>query len=243
MVDSQIQDRLQANWLHVCDDVRRAAEASGREPGEIQIIGVSKYVDVPTTLALAQAGCLALGESRPQQLWQKAEAIHWQDPRRETPLRWHLIGHLQRNKIRRVLRHVPIIHSVDSRRVIEAIAEEAVAQGLQIDVLLEANISGEPAKTGLPPEELAELCADLPAAGIHVIGLMAMAGWKTDPNQARRQFARTRELRDNLVLQTGLALPELSMGMSGDFPQAIAEGATMVRIGSRLFEGIDRPTP
>lgn len=150
-----------------------------------------------------------------------------------------MIGHLQRNKIRRTLRCDPVVHSVDSQRVLEAIADEAVLRDYQADVLLEVNISGDQAKTGFAPEGLGRVLANLPSSGVRVLGLMAMAGWGTDPDDARRQFAKTRQLRDELASVTGCELPELSMGMSGDFVAAIAEGATMVRIGSRLFEGVD----
>ena len=102
----------------------------------------------------------------------------------------------------------------------------------------EINVSGDQAKTGLAPEQLPQLLDLLPLDGVQVDGLMAMAGWGTDPEEARRQFAETRLLRDRMTAETGVPLPELSMGMSADFPQAIAEGATIGRIGSRLFEGV-----
>ena len=180
-----------------------------------------------------EAGCTNLGESRPQSLWQKAESLSL-DP----AVRWHLIGHLQRNKVRRTTRHQPIIHSIDSERLLAAVAEEATAQNRVLSVLLEVNISGDEAKTGIAASELAGILERSSLPGVRVVGLMAMAGWGTDSNDARRQFEQTRELRDRLQQTTGHALPELSMGMSGDFREAIAAGATMVRIGSRLFEGV-----
>lgn len=246
------------NWKRVTDEVARAAVAAGRDPSEIQIIGVSKYVDAETTAALADAGCRQLGENRPQQLWDKAES-----PSLAGRVRWHLIGHLQTNKVRRTLRYRPLIHSVDSERLLRAIDHEAVAGGFVADVLIEANVSGDAAKTGLAAsavEELLEKCLAwraerdassagerVPPAGestspggVNLRGLMAMAGWGTAGDDARRQFARTRGLRDRLRSTLGVELPELSMGMSGDFAEAIAEGATMVRIGSRLFDGVPR---
>jgi uncharacterized pyridoxal phosphate-containing UPF0001 family protein len=110
-----------------------------------------------------------------------------------------------------------------------------------VSVLLEVNISGDQEKTGLDPDELLAVLQRLPPVGVNVEGLMAMAGWGTEAAEARRQFAQTRQLRDELVRQSGIALPHLSMGMSGDFAEAIAEGATMVRIGSRLFRGLPKP--
>ncbi len=234
MIDSASRDRLQENWQRVVSEVRQAAEANGRDGEEIKIVGVSKYVDAETTEALFQAGCRDLGESRPQQLWQKAESLSL-EPR----VQWHLIGHLQRNKIRRTLQSRPVIHSVDSVRLLQAIAAESVAQNDETHVLLEVNISGDRAKTGFDPNELDDVLSNLPEKGIQVDGLMAMAGWGTDAADARRQFAQTRLLRDRLQQHSNIALEHLSMGMSGDFAEAIAEGATMVRIGSRLYEGID----
>jgi hypothetical protein len=233
MNEPTILPHVQQNWQRVVAEVSDAAQRCGRDPDSIRIIGVSKYVDTETTAALVEAGCRQLGESRPQSLWQKAEALA-----DHAGIGWHLIGHLQRNKVRRVIRHRPLIHSVDSDRLLRAIAEESLLQAIQSDVLLEVNISGEETKTGLPPAELARLLERGPVAGVRVLGLMAMAGWGTDPELARQQFERTRQLRDELERRCGVKLPELSMGMSGDFAEAIASGATMVRIGSRLFEGL-----
>jgi len=233
MTDAATLKRLKQNWECVQNDVQAAARQSGRDPSSVKIIGVSKYVASETTRALIQAGCHDLGESRPQVLWQKAEALSL-----DHDVRWHLIGHLQRNKIRRVLRESPIIHSVDSQRLLAALAAESVAQNQQTSVLLEVNISGDDAKTGFAVDDMAGVIDELPSEGVRVEGLMAMAGWGTDPEDARRQFAMLRELRDKLVQNSELPLNELSMGMSGDFREAIAEGATMVRIGSHLFEGV-----
>jgi pyridoxal phosphate enzyme (YggS family) len=233
MADPATLQRLKQNWESVQNDVHEATRRSGRDPSSVTIIGVSKYVGSETTAALIQAGCHDLGESRPQVLWQKAESLSLNHD-----LRWHLIGHLQRNKIRRLLREQPIIHSVDSQRLLAALATESVAQNQQVSVLLEVNISGDDAKTGFAIDDMVSVIDQIPTAGVRVEGLMAMAGWGTDPQEARRQFARLRELREQLTTEPGLPLRELSMGMSGDFREAIAEGATMVRIGSRLFEGV-----
>jgi pyridoxal phosphate enzyme (YggS family) len=232
MNDLAIEQRILQNWQRVQSEVRDAAIRCGRSAEAIQIVGVSKYVDTETTRMLIRAGCRCLGESRPQTLWQKAEAIG------EAGVAWHLIGHLQRNKVRRLLKCDPFIESVDSERLIHTIAEKSIELACQTRVLLEVNISGDQAKTGLAPDQLGGLLTSLPEQGIRVEGLMAMAGWGTDPDEARRQFAEARKLRDRLEGETGIQLPQLSMGMSGDFPQAIAEGATIVRIGSRIFEGV-----
>jgi len=233
MIEQQKQQRLSENWQAVQQKVREVAINSGRAEDSVQIIGVSKYVDAETTLALVKAGCRQLGESRPQLMWQKTEELTF-----DQPVTWHMIGHLQRNKVRRLLRSKPLIHSVDSQRILAAIAEHASTQGLIVDVLLEVNVSADEGKTGFLPESLEAVLDSLPAAGVRVKGLMAMAGWGTSRDAARTHFDKTRELRDRLSQSSGQALPELSMGMSGDFPEAIRAGATMVRIGSILFEGL-----
>ncbi|TWU08548.1 YggS family pyridoxal phosphate-dependent enzyme [Stieleria varia] len=233
------REQISQNWIEVRQSVHDAAKAVGRDPATVEIIGVTKYVDAETTAILADAGCHSLGENRPQMLWQKAETLN---ERKE--IRWHLIGHLQRNKIRRLIPHVTMIHSIDSERLMTAIQTETADQVRSIDVLLEVNVSGEANKTGMQPAELRRLLraycenATQQPACVSIQGLMAMAGWETDSQQARRQFALARQLRDELADEFSLNLPHLSMGMSGDYAAAIAEGATMVRIGSALFAGI-----
>ena len=233
MEDLNILERIQDNWSVVRDEVAAATAASGRTPDEVTVIGVTKYVDAAYTAMLIQAGCVDLGENRPQVLWSKAES-----PGFPSNLRWHMIGHLQTNKVRRLLRYQPLIHSVDSERLLGVIAKESVAREVKTRVLLEVNISGDAEKTGMSATQLEELMQQPIPEGVEVVGLMAMAGLAADSGQIQRQFDAVRELRDHLVTASGLALPELSMGMSGDFQQAIRAGATMVRIGSRLFEGL-----
>jgi pyridoxal phosphate enzyme (YggS family) len=196
----------------------------------------TKYVTTDLAAAVVTAGCCDLGESRPQELWTKAAALP------NPAIRWHLIGHLQRNKIRRTLPLVSLIHSVDSQRLLAAINEEAKLAGRIAPVLLEVNISGDAAKTGLAPTELEPLVAEAAALEyVEVRGLMGMASLEGDDAAARQDFIHLRTLRDRLArnLPPQLALDELSMGMSGDFEIAIAEGATIVRLGSLLFEGVE----
>ena len=234
MIDDQTRNRLSDNWGNVKSEVCEAADKCGRDPDSVTIIGVSKYVDVELTQALFDCGCTNLGESRPQVLWQKA--VQFSD---RPAASWHLIGHLQRNKIRRTIPLSSLlVHSVDSNRTLDAIAQESIRQSLTTSVLLEVNISGDDSKTGMTPESLRQIVGQLPVGGVNTAGLMAMAGWGTDPNVARKQFDQLRQLRDDIVKEFDVQLAELSMGMSGDFAEAIAAGATMVRIGSRLFEGI-----
>lgn len=250
---NSLNDLVSRNWQTVVGEVAEAALRYGRTPAEVLIVGVTKYVDFATTRALVRAGCSNLGESRPQSLWEKGAAFQAEavspgslsgaDASEE--LHWHLIGHLQRNKVRRTIPWVSLLHSLDSLRLAEAISEEAVSKGFCIRCLLEVNISGEAAKGGFVPEEtlsVVDAVANLP--GIEVCGLMGMAAMQSDTgsesSEVRKQFASLRTLRDTLVargLPERVTLNELSMGMSGDFVEAIAEGSTMVRIGSRLFDG------
>ncbi len=223
------------NVARIRERIARAAQRSGRATELITLVAVTKYVSAEIIRPLVAADCLELGESRPQQLWEKAAALA------DLPIRWHLIGHLQRNKVRRTLPLAALIHSVDSRRLIAAIDKEANGKG-PIPILLEVNVSGESAKHGLSPEQIEPLLADLPNyANVSVRGLMCMAGLEGGPEEARRDFAVLRRLRDYLrpSCPPGVTLDELSMGMSGDFEEAIEEGATIVRIGSALFEGVD----
>ena len=182
---------------------------------------------------LAELGVRDLGESRPQELWRKAAAL--------PAVRWHLIGHLQRNKIERTLPLVHCIHSVDSLRLLAALEEEAARTGRTVDVLLEVNASREANKQGFAPEDLPGLAPALAALKrVRVTGLMTMAAYEEDPERCRPTFVLLRELRDRLRTAVGSAQPltELSMGMTNDFEVAVEEGATLVRIGTALFEGL-----
>jgi pyridoxal phosphate enzyme (YggS family) len=226
---------LAENLHAVRDRVAHAAAASGRRASDVKLIGVTKYAGPEVARLLVDAGLTDLGESRPQELWRKAEALAGEN------IRWHLIGHLQRNKVRRTLPLTALIHSGDSLRLLAALNEEAAAFTEPCDVLLEVNISGDHSKHGFGPAELAPLLSTIAAlSNLRVRGLMGMASLEGNPDDARRQFASLRELRDELgkSCPPQIELAELSMGMSGDFEQAIAEGATMVRVGSALLEGV-----
>jgi pyridoxal phosphate enzyme (YggS family) len=228
--------RVAVNLESVRGRIAAAAARSGRTADAISLVVATKYVTTDLAAAVITAGCRDLGESRPQELWAKAAALP--DP----AIRWHLIGHLQRNKIRRTLPVVSLIHSIDSQRLLAAINEEAKLAGRIVPVLLEVNVSGDAAKTGLAPEELEPLVAEASALEyVEVRGLMGMAGLEGDDAAVRQDFIQLRTLRDRLArnLPPQFTLDELSMGMSGDFEIAIEEGATIVRLGSLLFEGVE----
>ena len=219
------------NVVRVRQRIADAARRSGRSADDVTLVAVTKYVSADVASLLVEAGCLDFGESRPQSLWEKAAQLA------DRPIRWHLIGHLQRNKIHRTLPLVTMLHSVDSPRLLTAIDEERLPP---IPALLEVHISGEPSKHGFAPEEIEPILATAAAYGnVSVRGLMGMASLEGGVAAARREFAALRELRDRLRRNCppGVTLDELSMGMSGDFEVAIEEGATIVRIGSALFEG------
>ncbi|MEI6240818.1 MAG: YggS family pyridoxal phosphate-dependent enzyme [Planctomycetia bacterium] len=232
--------RLRDNLAAVRERMAEACRGAGRQPGDVTLVGVTKYVSADWAARLVEAGCHDLAESRPQSLWSKADALAALAP---AP-RWHLVGHLQRNKVRRTMPIMALLHSLDSRRLLEALDDEARISGRSCDALVEVNLAGDPERTGLREEDVAPL---LEAAATHphvrVRGLMGMASVPEGPeasSTARRQFARLRELRDRLrtTAPPTVSLDELSMGMSEDFVEAILEGATLVRVGSALWDGV-----
>lgn len=224
--------RIQENLQRVQERIAAAALRAGRKADEVTLVAVTKYVDVQDAACLLAAGCRDLGESRPQELWRKAEALT--DPR----LRWHLIGHLQRNKLARTLPLVTHIHSVDSERLLRAIDETARTLDRDVSCFLEVNIAREPQKHGFTSDQIAPLVPLLgQLARTRVVGLMAMARQADDPEQARDDFRALRFLQQDLQ-QRFPGRPyfaELSMGMSGDYEIAIEEGSHYVRVGSALF--------
>lgn len=178
---------------------------------------------------LAEAGFDVFGESRVQEARQKI-------PLCPGGLTWHMIGHIQRNKARDVVRLFSVVHSVDSVRLLEALDAAAAAEGKTLPVFLEVNVSGEGSKFGLPPAEMpAVLERSATLMNLDVAGLMTIPPFTPDPEDARVHFARLRELRDEWRSASGFPLEELSMGMSHDFEVAIEEGATWVRLGTILF--------
>jgi PLP dependent protein len=212
--------RLRANIAAVEERVAKACARAGRRRSEVTLVAVTKTVSAEIAVLLPEAGVVDLGENRPQELWRKAETL--------TSVRWHMIGHLQRNKIERTLPIASLIHAVDSVRLLQALDAEAIKQNREINVLLEVNVSGEASKQGFAPTELPELGG---LTRVKVRGLMTMAMLQ-DAQKCRPTFVRLRELRDRLGLE------HLSMGMSNDFEIAIEEGATFIRLGTVLFEGV-----
>ena len=225
-------EAIVARLAEVRERIAAAAKRSSRTASDVRLVAVTKYVGPEDVETLVAAGCLDLGESRPQQLWEKTAALT------HPQIRWHLIGHLQRNKVRRTVPLISWLQAGDSWRLLQAVDEIARELGKRVPTLLEVNISGEASKHGFAPQELAPLLPQIAQLqGIQVCGLMTIAGLAGDAEDARRDFIALRTLRDQLQANCpdAIRLDELSMGMSRDFEQAIEEGATMVRIGSHLF--------
>jgi pyridoxal phosphate enzyme (YggS family) len=225
-----LRDRL----ARVEERIVAACARAGRARQEVILVAVTKSVSVEIASLLPQLGIHDLGESRPQELWRKAAAL-------PGDVRWHQVGHLQTNKIERSLPLVHLVHSVDRPGLLQALEQECLRQGRCIEVLLEVNASGEPSKHGFAPEVLETLLPEL--QNLHharVRGLMTMAAFEENPENCRPTFACLRELRDQLTdkIPPPHWVQHLSMGMSNDFPVGIEEGATMIRLGTVLFEGM-----
>jgi pyridoxal phosphate enzyme (YggS family) len=249
--------RLLDNLRRVQDRIASAAQRSGRDPDTVTLVAVTKTVELDVIRQLLDLGVRDIGESRVLELAKRAGMIHEHLQRRvawasQPPAehgarpRWHMIGHLQRNKVRAVLPWTDLIHSLDSLRLAEAISAHAEKLARPANVLMEINATGEKTKFGVAvgaATHLAEQIVTLPA--LNLLGLMAMAPLLQDPEKTRPVFQRTRELFEEMCGEkiVGPDFVHLSMGMSNDYPVAIEEGATMVRIGTALFEGLPAHAP
>ncbi len=226
-MNKHLQRILTERLAAVEDRLAGACRRGGRSRSEVTLIAVTKTVSPDVAGLLPPLGLLDLGENRPQELWRKAPAL-------PSTVRWHLIGHLQRNKIERTVPLVRLIHSVDSLRLLEALDQ----LGQPVDVLLEVNASGEESKHGFRPDEVPALADPLiRLRHVRVRGLMTMAAFEEDPQCCRPTFALLRGLRDRLQQAVGERhrLDCLSMGMSNDYEVAVEEGATLIRLGTVLL--------
>ncbi len=231
----RLRDQLAQRIEEVEERIRAACARAGRRRADVTLVAVTKSAPDAATALLPELGLLHLGESRPQRLWRKAALL-------PAAVHWHLIGHLQRNKIDRTLPLTELIHSADRLAVLQTIDECAGRLGRPARVLLEVNTSREANKQGFAPEEVPGLAPALNGLKhVRVCGLMTMAAWEEDPEKCRPSFAQLRLLREQLGQQLGgpHRLEHLSMGMSNDFEVAIEEGATLVRIGTSLFDGLE----
>lgn len=216
-------------WREVLEEMARAARQAGREPGSVRLLAVSKLHPVQDVLTLFQAGQPMFGENYVQEALGKMAAL-------PGGISWHFIGHLQTNKVKSVVGRFALVHGVDSLKLARSLQAQAEALGVAQDVLVQVNLAGEAQKSGISEADLPALAEFLAASpSLNWQGLMLMPPFFDDPDRARPYFARLRELAETLRVGFGLQLPELSMGMTGDFGAAIKEGATLVRIGTRIF--------
>ena len=212
-----------ANLAHVRERIARAAERAGRRPADVLLIGVSKTVDVARIRAAVAAGVTALGENRVQEAKAKIAELG-------RPATWHLIGHLQTNKVKDALELFDVIHSLDRLELARELERRAAARGQVVEALLQVNVAAEPSKGGVGPDAVSEALDVVgKLAHVRVRGLMTIPPEVERAEDARPWFRRLRELAERH------SLSELSMGMSGDFEVAVEEGATMVRVGTAIF--------
>jgi hypothetical protein len=229
--ETQIADNL----CRVRERIASACARCRRDASSVRLVAVTKYAELDWVRVLVEEGVTDFGESRPQQLVDRETQI-------SRPVQWHLIGHLQRNKARRVLPLAALIHSVDTFRLLSSLERLSGELALRPRLLLEVNLSGESQKHGFSIEMLLDGWEQVVNCQlVQVVGLMTMAPLVEAVEQTRPVFRRLRELRDRLqeMSPPSLRLPELSMGMSRDFDIAIEEGSTIVRVGSSLFEGLE----
>lgn len=230
---------FQCNLAAVRARIAAACQHVGRDPASVRLLPVSKTKPEASLRLAYAAGCRMLGENKVQEASGKWEAM--QDL---ADLHWSVIGHLQTNKAKLVARFASEFQALDSLRVAEALDRRLQAEGRSLDVFVQINTSGEASKYGLVPEAAADFIQQLPAfSALRVRGLMTLALFSAEAERVRRCFVLLRGLREQLrqSAPAGIELPELSMGMSGDFEIAIEEGATVVRVGQAIFGARDRP--
>ena len=224
-----MQDPLEENYSRLCREIRQAAERAGREPAAVRLLAVSKKMPAERLRILWGLGHRLFGENRVQEARAKI-------PEMPAGGEWHFIGGLQTNKAKEAVEWFDVIESVDRMDLGEELQKRAEAAGKNLRVMIEVNVGGEAAKHGAKAEEAGALLQALNGMSrLEVRGLMAIPPFREDPEEARPFFRKLREIRDQLEQSSGAGLPELSMGMSHDFAVAIAEGSTLVRIGTALF--------
>ncbi|MBN1255173.1 MAG: YggS family pyridoxal phosphate-dependent enzyme [Deltaproteobacteria bacterium] len=220
---------IEENLLRVKEKIEAAAKKARRDPSRIKLIAVTKTMAVEKIQKAIQAGATIFGENYIQEASQKIEEIG------HAGIQWHFIGHLQTNKAKYAVKLFDVIHSVDSIKVAAELNSRAAAIGKVMNCLIEVNLSQEESKFGISQERTPELASEMnELKNISLQGLMTMPPYFDDPELARPYFIALRKLQKKIV-QDGIPLPELSMGMSTDFEVAIEEGATMVRVGRAIF--------
>ena len=222
---------IAANLEAVLAQIAAAIEKAGRTATDVQLIAASKKQDAEKVRAAFDAGQPIFGESRVQESRVKIPLL-------PSAVRWHFIGHLQKNKIRHALPLFELFHSVDSLDLAKDVQRIADEEGVRPRILLEVNVAGEGSKLGFSPEKLrVEMESLLQLSRLEIEGLMTIPPLAAENEESRRHFVALRELRDSLEREFKVRLPQLSMGMSNDYAVAIEEGATVVRVGTAIFGG------
>lgn len=222
------------NFLAVKADLARVCADCGRLEDDVKLLVVSKTIPVPVMMELYDYGIREFAENREPELAMKKAAM-------PDDIIWHFIGPVQSNKIRKVVKSAQVIHSVESLSQLERFERIAGEENVSPQILLEVNVSGEASKGGMTPEELPDAAQTAAKCrNVRFAGLMTMAPFEAEKAELRKIFSTLRELNGKCAADTGCDLPLISMGMSGDFPEAVACGSTVIRVGSRIFEGIER---
>ena len=223
---------IRENMDQVREKIEQACERSGRDVSEVTLIAVSKTKPLEMLQEAYEAGARDFGENKVQELMDKI-------PNMPSDVRWHMIGHLQRNKVKYIVDKVYMIHSVDSLRLAEEISKEAVKRNLTVNILVEVNVAQEESKFGAAPEEAARLVLDIAKLpGLCVRGLMTIAPYVENPEENRKYFKNLKQLSVDIMRKNtdNIYVGEiLSMGMTGDYTVAVEEGATHVRVGTGIF--------
>jgi pyridoxal phosphate enzyme (YggS family) len=238
-----VKAALEHNQQQLAARIADASRDAGRLPGDVCVVAITKYVEPEAALALAQLGQTDLGENRVDSLEAKARALRSAD----VQARWHFVGHLQRNKARRVAKIADVIHSVDTPQLIQTLDRIAGEEGRSLEVFLEVRLTDEATKHGFLEEELARgIDALRSAPNLVPLGLMGMSPARRETQSAAEAFAHLRSIAQALEADPEVRTlffggrVQTSMGMSGDYPEAIAAGADYLRIGTSFFEGLDR---
>lgn len=222
---------IKQNLEQVQKNIRKACEASGRKYEDVTLIAVSKTKPVSLLMEAYECGCREFGENKVQELTDKYEVM-------PKDIKWHMIGHLQRNKVKYIVGKTALIHSVDSLKLAQEISKEALKKQVQVSILIEVNVAGEDTKFGVKPEETEELVREIALLpGICIEGLMTIAPYVDDPEQNRQYFEQLKQLSVDIKLKNidNVNMNVLSMGMTGDYMVAVEEGASFVRVGTGIF--------
>ena len=222
---------IRENLQNVREQIRAFCLKAGRDPGAVTLIAVSKTKPVAALREAYEAGVRDFGENKVQELTEKI-------PQLPTDIRWHMIGHLQRNKVKYIVGKVALIHSVDSFRLAEEISRESVRKGVETHILIEVNVAGEETKYGVSCDEAPSLVKEISVLpGVRVKGLMTIAPYTVDGEKNRPYFDKLVQLSVDIAAKNidNVSMDVLSMGMTGDYPAALQAGATCIRVGTGIF--------